>query len=268
MTQYDALDDTYDVLDRLPYREMEVENVLRVVQPLLRPNMHVLDFACGTGFYSRKLLECGAKTVTGMDISSPMLASACSRLETHLSSGNVRFVAGDGNEPQSFAPNGNLGYFDIAFGAWFLNYAESRAMLVAMFKNIALNIKPGGIFVGIVPHPTEDISTRAEAWTKSPLNRMFPRNEYTDELESKDGWGLRVYLDEEGVNFMTYHMLAQVYEAAAKEAGLHGQVEWRREVLLGEKWKAKYALSDAEWRIRENNPHLGILVVMKGVVGK
>lgn len=53
-----------------------------------------------------------------------------------------------------------------------------------MFANIAQNLKPGGVFLGVVPDPSDNINQRAKAYGKEPLNRLWPRNEYTRELKS------------------------------------------------------------------------------------
>ncbi|KOS46681.1 hypothetical protein ACN38_g2307 [Penicillium nordicum] len=146
--------------------------------------MTVLDVACGTGYYCSRLLSWGASSVTGMDISSSMLSAASVRLSSSIDSGCARFVLADGKQPQSFAPDHQPNYFDVVFGAWFLNYAQNKTELIAMFANIAQNLKPGGVFLGVVPDPSDNINQRAKAYGKEPLNRLWPRNEYTRELKS------------------------------------------------------------------------------------
>ncbi|KAM4067004.1 methyltransferase [Hirsutella rhossiliensis] len=263
MAQYDSLASSYDILDRLPYRAMEVHNVRLAMEPLLRPNMAVLELACGTGFYSSRLLDWGVDSLTAMDISPAMLAAAAARVPAHVQAGRARFVEGDGTKPQSFAPDGSPGCFDLAVGAWFLNYAHCKSELVSMFQSISLNLTSDGLFVGVVPHPTNHLGPRAAAHGKEPLNKMWPRNEYTEELESGDGWWLRVFLNDEGVDFRTCHMKRQVYEEAARLGGMKGKLEWRHEMLLGDEWARGYNLTRHEWEVREANPHLGILVVWK-----
>lgn len=263
ITQYDSLSSTYDVFDRLPYRQMEWENVFRAVSPLLRPGMKVLELACGTGCYTSRLFDWGVTDITAVDISRPMLAEAAVRAHHHVEAGKLRLVAADGAEMQSFAPDHSSCYFDLAFGAWFLNYADDKAQLSAMFRNMAQNLRPGAPFIGIMPHPTDDIGARAEIYNKAPFNRMFPRNEYTETLESGDGYGLRVLLDNNGVDFMTWHMKREVYEEAARLGGFRGRLEWKREFLLDDVWKQRFDLTSDEWQIREANPHFGILIAWK-----
>jgi len=49
------------------------------------------------------------------------------------------------------------------FGAWFLNYAPSGRDMVDMFRNVALNLRDGGHFVGVTPPPTQDPTAFVEA---------------------------------------------------------------------------------------------------------
>lgn len=93
---------------------------------------------------------------------------------------------------------------------------------------------------------------------------LWPRNEYTEELESGEGWGLHVYFDDDGADVMTWHLRKEVYEQAARDGGMKGKLEWRREVLPGEEWKKAYGLrGEEEWKVKEKNPHLGILIVCR-----
>lgn len=263
MTQYDSLGSLYDVMDRLPYRAMEERNVYSTLKYLLPSNPEIIEFACGTGFYTSRLLGWGVESLTAIDISSVMIACAAARLLDLGLSDNVRFIVGDGAKPQSFAHNGSFGQFNVAFGAWFLNYARSKAELTCMFQTISLNLEPGGVFVGIVPHPTNDLRWRAEAYRQQPLNRLFPRNEYTEELDSGDGWGLQVSLDNGGVRFMTWHMKKNIYEEAERLGGMKGTLEWRLEELVRDGWGQEFQLSREELRARQENPHHGILIVRK-----
>ncbi|KAF3396142.1 hypothetical protein F1880_007267 [Penicillium rolfsii] len=237
MTQYDALGSLYDVMESLPFKALEEHNVLLAILPFLKYDTAVLDFACGTGYDCSRLLSWGATSVTGMDISSSMLSAASVRLSTQISSGRARLVLADGKEPQSYAPDDSSNFFDLAFGAWFLNYAQNKAELTTMFSNIALSLKPGGVF------------------ESKPA-------EYAKELDSGEGWDLQVFLNDNRVNFSTWHLKKKVYEQAAREGGMKGKLEWRREVFPGNDWKRTYGLTgEDEWKVREEHPYLGIMVV-------
>jgi ubiquinone/menaquinone biosynthesis C-methylase UbiE len=62
----------------------------------------VLDVGCGTGVFSRLLLEWGCELV-GLDASEPMLQEAEKRLPPQFQD-NARFVAGDTHQPETFSP--------------------------------------------------------------------------------------------------------------------------------------------------------------------
>ncbi|OAA46544.1 hypothetical protein BBO_03099 [Beauveria brongniartii RCEF 3172] len=197
-----------------------------------------------------------------MDISERMIELARLRLKSAPYNNLAHFVVSDGMVPRSLSAGGELEAYDIAFAAWFLNYSATAAKLTTMFTSVAINLKPTGVFIGVVPHPEEDLEARAKAFATAPLNQLYPRNKYTGELESGDGWGLRVHLNDPGVKFITYHLRPSVYKHAARAAGLKGKIEWRRETLLDDKtWRAKWRLSEEEWAVREKNPHMGMLMI-------
>lgn len=105
-----------------------------------------------------------------------------------------------------------------------------------MFKTIALNLKPGGYFAGVIPHPTEDMDARAKVCNSSPMWDLPPRMEYMKEIDDGNGWRVRISLDDK-VNFLAAHMKKSVYEAAATDAGFE-QIGWLLEELPkdGEWW--------------------------------
>ncbi|PHH61525.1 hypothetical protein CDD81_316 [Ophiocordyceps australis] len=263
--EYDLIASRYDeAVDNIGFRAMEMHSMGVVLEPLLsQPDVKVLELACGTGFFTSHLMAWGAASVTAVDISSMMIEQAVSKLAGQVLSGQVRFLVADGTKPQSFAPDNSAEYFDVVLGAWFLNYAQTKAELTAMFDTISLNLRPGGTFVGSVPHPTNHLAERALLYNSPPLNQIWPRNCYTHELESKDGWALRVYIDRCGIGFQTWHLKKSVYEAAARQGGLKGKLEWKSEIFLGDHWASRLGLMDEDWTVRKDNPHLGIIVVSK-----
>jgi len=87
----------------------------------------VLDVGCGTGVFSRLLLEWGCELV-GMDASEAMLQEAEKRLPPPFQN-KARFVAGDTHQPDTFSPltfdwitaRQVVGHFYdplLAFGNW------------------------------------------------------------------------------------------------------------------------------------------------------
>ncbi|KAL4876993.1 S-adenosyl-L-methionine-dependent methyltransferase [Aspergillus karnatakaensis] len=140
-TQYDALGAEYNTVEQLPIRTLELAAVRAHVGDV--HGLEVLDLACGTGRYTRKLIEWGAKTVVGVDISQAMVDEArreCAR----ACEGRVDFRVTDCAKPGL-----DVGKFDLVLASWFLDYARNEEEMFNMWTNIARSLKPGGRCVGI-----------------------------------------------------------------------------------------------------------------------
>ncbi|KAM3462375.1 hypothetical protein NHJ6243_004124 [Beauveria neobassiana] len=231
MTQYDRIATQYgDEMSKQFYKLLECKLVERALVPKLakRCAPKLLELAAGTGYYTSRLLSWKPDaTLTSMDISQAMLDINAAQNAAAISSGRLRVLSADGSQPQSYAPDDDDEdgpYFDGAIGAWILNYADSRAVLRRMFDNIALNIKPGGFFVGVVPYPTEDLVVRGRACKEQPLRDIYPFLEFTRPLDDGSGWWFRVHLDE-GFILECVHIRKSVYEEVAEEAGFT-DIEW------------------------------------------
>lgn len=221
MSQYDQIGDKYNEAHEQFYKLLEgkiMENALR--PELSKPGLKLVEFAAGTGFYTSRVLQWSSDAViTAMDISQPMLDGNAKLNAEANAAGRVRFLAADGSEPQSYAPDGvTREYFDGAFGGWFLNYATSRAALRRMFDNIALNLKPGGFFVGVVPFPTEDLADRGRRLDSPGMRAIYPRLEFTRPLEDGSGWYTTINISAT-LNFECAHHHKSVFEEVGREAG-------------------------------------------------
>jgi ubiquinone/menaquinone biosynthesis C-methylase UbiE len=74
---FDDWPDKYDQWFETPMGELVRVYESGLIQEMLRPETgeHILDAGCGTGVFTRDLLEAGA-SVTGLDLSLPMLRRA------------------------------------------------------------------------------------------------------------------------------------------------------------------------------------------------
>lgn len=263
-TQYNDIADGYDVLDRLPWRETEAYSFRTAIGSSLTADMNVVELACGSGFYSQKIIEWGCKSVTGCDISEAMVDGAKKRLASAVEEGKARFIVGDATNPTSLAPDGTPGYFDIALGVWLLNYAESKEQLVKMFETAAFNLKDNGVFCTVALHPTNNLDARAAVHEKSPLTKVMPRHTYLERLASGEGWMFEVTLPG-NTTFKTFHLTKDIYEEAARLGGFKGKLEWRPEIWKDEELKERYAdwMTEADWDVRREHPHMSVLVVHK-----
>lgn len=220
--QYNQVQKPYDELRKTTIAIVERVNVRELVLPFVQ-DAAVLDLACGSGFYTRSFLGWGAKSVVGVDISSAMVQEA--RAMSKAQSGNISFVEADCSKPTAF-PGGP---FDIVFGGWFLNYASTHAELVDFYRNIRVNLKPGGLFVGVTPPPSDNPPFHYE---RECILRPLPAGSgklwtvVTDTVE--DGVIIQAHSDTPAgdLDFTTYHLRKSVWESAAREAGFSNDIQW------------------------------------------
>jgi toxoflavin synthase len=105
----------------------------------------VVDVACGTGFFTRKLREAGAREVLGIDISERMIDLA--RAEEASRPLGIEYVVEDARAEE---PRRD---FDLAAAAWLLVYAHDRAELGQFCRGLARLLRPGGRFVTYTTNP-------------------------------------------------------------------------------------------------------------------
>lgn len=82
--QYNVIGTQYDVIKTTMFARLEHVKMQQAVEPLLRAEgdkVAVIDWGCGTGFYSQRLLGWGAASVTGVDVSSAMFRSVSLNLK-------------------------------------------------------------------------------------------------------------------------------------------------------------------------------------------
>lgn len=259
MAVYDSIGSKYDVVGSLPFKVLEEQNCRASAESHLTPGCRVLELACGSGFYTERLLLWGAGSITAVDISATMLDIARQR-----HSGNyrqmVRFLQGDAGTLTHYE---RPEYFDVAFAGWLLNYAADRDGLVAMFRNITANLKAGGHFIAVVyPHmDMEHIEERKRRFENAPMNRLWPRNDYFEQIGDQ-GWKIHIDLDGQ-TRFDSIQLTGAIYDEAMKEAGFDATNAVWREQLPGEEWKEKLGLDEAEFEIWKSCPQCVVLTVKK-----
>ncbi|OAL37881.1 hypothetical protein AYO20_02714 [Fonsecaea nubica] len=303
-TQYDQIGQSYESMKKIPGAVLERNNLRDTVVPYLNPNppddkshgggsggVSVLDLACGTGYYSRLLLEWASpRRVVGVDI-SPTMVEAAERSAAELDAfrdGRLKFVVGDATKPlplallsaddgdddsRGSAGSGDSGgSFDIVLGAWLLNYASSTADMASMFANIAAALRPGGRFVGITPHPAADLDAFAAAHAtpaaQATMRRFGVSVAYlSPPLASGEGYHTRItaHVQPVDISFDNFHLRREVYEDAARRAGMRGPITWRTVRLpkTDDESRADYGVGFDYWDGCEERPHFGILVVEK-----
>ena len=223
-TQYNNIQGPYDYMRTQSIALIESENVQDTLKPFIR-DAKVLELACGSGHYTYDFLKWGAKSVVGVDISSVMIEEARRRGKALGDPAkSVDFILSDCGKPTSYKG----GPFDVVFGAWLLNYAPDHAALVEMFRNIALNLKDGGHFVGVTLPGAQDPLAFLESEKKlrpPPLGSGLLYYNFINRVE--DGIFFNAHADTQVgvVDFDCYHLRKDIYDSAAKEGGLQS-IHW------------------------------------------
>ena len=271
--QYDSIGLSYESVKRLPGGILERNNIRTVISPFLAnpatgTRARVLDLACGTGYYSRLLLSWGAAHVVGVDISSTMIEAARASLSPSEAE-SLTFLVGDCSQPLVI----DSGPFDVVLGSWLLNYAPSGAEMTRMFLNISAQLKPGGHFVGLTPHPAADLDTFAALFdpaSPSPLalhvRKYGVSVAYTAKTPDESGYATKitVHVAPQDIQFENFHLRRDVYEASARAGGMAGKLEWRGlKIPSADESASEYGVSPDFWEGYEVAPHLGMLVVEK-----
>ena len=257
-TQYDDIGTAYGDLKTIPAARMERVNVRDAVAPYVK-GARVLDLACGLGYYSRALLEWGAAEVVGIDISPAMVEGAKAEA---AKSGEQRcsFAVGDASQPSEL----DGGPFDLVLGIWLLNYAPSAEVMTRMWQTVAMNLRPGGVFVGLMPPPESGM----DAVRKNIEYHAGPKNGVSLHIvgEVSHGYKTRMVIrrGETSFAFENYHLAKEVYESSAREGGMEGTFKWRPIELPHREEEVQQlsaGLDKGFWDNYFKGPHCGMCVV-------
>ena len=210
MTQYDKIAGPYDRMNE------ERPDRGRILTPSAKHylgdirGLNVLELACGSGYFSRRLKAWGAASVLGIDISREMIELALRKDEDDPA--GIQYRVAD------VASLGKLGTFDLAFAGFLLHYAPTKEALARMCAHIASNLKPGARFVALNENPAH------------PLHRGV---KYEVEIAAlgpiADGSVVQLSHCRDGVrafSFSHHHYEPATYRAALEAAGF-SKIEWK-----------------------------------------
>lgn len=147
--------------DRHAAFQRDVGHQLLAMMPLSLVGKRVLDLGCGTGYFSKCLLERGA-TVVCADISNEMLNQARERCGT----GNISYTLCDA-EAMHFPDHS----FDYVFSSLALQWCEDLAVPLAEIKRV-LNPKGVGYFSTLLDGSLIEL---AQAWSKVDTHQHVNR---------------------------------------------------------------------------------------------
>lgn len=118
----------------------------------------IIDLGCGEGYCARELMQRGAGSIFGVELSHAMVELACEQ-EQELNQG-IHYEQGDVTQLRAESES-----FDLALGVFVFNYT-SIAQTQAAFAEAWRVLRPGGHFVFSVPHP-------AFGWIRTVNERPF-----------------------------------------------------------------------------------------------
>lgn len=153
--------------------------------------------------------------------------------------------------------------FHIVVGVWLLKYASEQDKMTSMYRTISANLQDGGVFMAIIPPPTEDVDERVKSWaetTEKHLDILPARVDYYERLESGQGWKTELTSLTKGAqfSFRNFHLRRNVYEAAGG-GGVRGKLCWKEPVIPEQVASARDEFSKLCLEIR----YMGLLVVEK-----
>jgi toxoflavin synthase len=205
-TDYTVIAEQYKQCKEHPWRSrIETYSILKRLGNL--EGKKVLDVACGEGFYARKLQQCGAGEVVGIDLSEAMIRLALNQESRHPL--GITYLVEDARTERVQQE------FDLAVSAWLLVYARNQAELLAMCRGLASRLKPGGRFVTFTGNPNL-YSFRNADYRKYGFSITL-----TDRVYEGAPIVWTVYLDDSSFKIENYYLPMTAYETAFIEAGFH-----------------------------------------------
>lgn len=211
MPDYDKHGDIYSrwSIKETPYSVLEWHTFLKVLGPVA--GLRILDVACGDGRLSRALMDLGAASVLGTDISEDMIAAAT---EKNQPDGDVHFEALDYQVVDARNPSFTLSEpVDLVTAMYLFHYASSVSDLEAMCRFVGRNLMPGGRFVCYTINPDYD------------FERQDPRMEEMFGFRYEPVTPPEYHLVIGDFEASMWHWSREVHEEGLQSAGFE-QIQW------------------------------------------
>lgn len=230
--------DTYQAKVILP-------NLERILS--LTGKERVLDLGCGQGFFARHLSP-SAKTLTGADLSSSLVAHAKARHD------GITYHVADAAE-LSFAKDAS---FDIIYCVLALQNMEK---LAAVFSEAQRVLAMGGRFIFVLNHPAFRIPKRSYWGYDEHAKRQFRRvdaylSSSSEKIDMAPGQARAVYT-------LSFHRSLQEYMKALRASGFSIV---RLEEWISHKKSQPGPRQKAEDNARKEIPLFLCIEAMQGVV--
>lgn len=171
--------------------------------------LNVLDLACGSGRFTRKIKLAGAKKVVGADISNEMIRLAKKEEEkNHL---GIEYIMLDVTQPKK------IGEFDIVSASFLFHYAKTKKELFNMCKTCYENLNEGGRLISIGPNPKYPLTNHKKyGFTLEGNEPVREGDELITKLFSEN---------KEQCSFKFYHWKKETYEKAIRDIGFR-MINW------------------------------------------
>lgn len=186
--------------------------------------LRVLDLGCGLGYHCRWVAEQGAASVTGLDISERMLASArelCAGLPVEFRRSDL--------ETADFGTN----EYDLVFSSLAVHYIEDFDSLCARIRRA---LKDGGRFAFSMEHPVFAARATPDFMTDAEGRMVGAVYHYLEEGKRLTNWianGVVKYhrLISTTINALQHAglRLDTMDEWAATDADIAAHPEWEKE---------------------------------------
>ena len=200
--QYDQIGCKYNEYARTAtLKQAERYSILKMVGAL--NGKRVMDLACGSGFYTRLVKQQRAAQVIGIDISPEMIRLAQQQEQEQ--------PLGIDYQVRDTASLPYLGDFDLITAIYLLNYAVSKAQMLAMFHSVYKNLAKDGCFVAYIPNPTFTLS--------GPNCTPYGITVLREEPEADRHACEAVFLTDPPTAFSYYRWHQATYEWAIRESG-------------------------------------------------
>lgn len=208
-TQWNTFASQYSCIESLPCEIVAAQQLRRILGSI--NGTRILDLACGTGTYGRMALSMGATCIVGIDVASHMVMAGSQMAAADGISDRMTFHVADCSAPLD-ALQIDERSFDLVMGNWLLSYAANRAELEGMWRNIAMHLKPGGRFVGLVGAFDVDAMS-------STTGKYGMKTTVLGEIEN----GFTIHVEaatEPKIEFDAYALNRALHESAAEKADM------------------------------------------------
>lgn len=208
--QFDQLGALYEDMANWPFRKrIETPSVKAALGNL--NSLDVLDYGCGSGFYSRTLKTAGARRVVGYDLAEGMLSYA--ERQARFEQLEIEFTS-------TLAPS-LAESFDLVLSVYVLPYATTTAELGQMCAEMMGPLRPGGRLIALPIHPRFE---PVPSYYEGCGFRLTPDDSQTP---YRDGSRIRLDLcyQQHDASVYAWYWSAESIDAALRAAGA-ATVSW------------------------------------------